>query len=140
MQKLCYALAPLYTIAIVILSLVKNPMPPVNIDQADKFYHTFAYLIMALVWYIFFYTRYVNRHNLSDFKIIDIFKNWSGKIALVTGVFSLLIGILIELGQEYISINRTMDAMDILANLNGIIIAIILLKITHKIINKQKVT
>lgn len=140
MQKLCYVLAPLYTIAIVILSLVKNPMPPVNIDQADKFYHTIAYLLMALFWHIFFYTQYLSRHHLTDFKISDIFKNWSVKIALVAGVFSLFIGILLELGQEYISVNRTMDAMDVIANLTGIILAIILLRITHVIINKQKVT
>jgi glycopeptide antibiotics resistance protein len=55
------------------------------------------------------------------------------------GVFSLVIGILIELGQGYVSVNRTMDFWDVIANFAGIILAISILWITDKLYQQHKI-
>jgi VanZ family protein len=138
MQRLIYWLAPLYTAAIVIASLIKNPAPPINVQNVDKIYHAVAYLIMALVWYFYFYTRYLSKQSLTSFGVSSILKNWSRTIAMGAAVFSLLVGVLVEFGQEYIAVNRTMDFMDVLANIAGIILAMFILLSIDKIFNKQK--
>ena len=138
MQRLIYWLAPLYTAAIVIASLIKNPAPPINVQNVDKIYHAVAYLIMALVWYFYFYTRYLSKQSLTSFGVSSILKNWSRTIAMGAAVFSLLVGVLVEFGQEYIAVNRAMDFMDVLANIAGIILAMFILLSIDKIFNKQK--
>ncbi|MFT6799702.1 MAG: VanZ family protein [Nonlabens sp.] len=138
MHRLIYWLAPLYTAAIVIASLIKNPAPPINVTNVDKIYHVVAYLIMALVWYFYFYTRYLSKQSVSAIRVTTILKHWSRTIAIGSAVFSLLVGVLVEFGQEYIAVNRTMEFMDVLANIAGIILASLLLLIFDKIFNKQK--
>lgn len=49
---------------------------------------------------------------------------WSRTIAIAAAVFSFIIGVIVELAQEYIAYNRTMDFMDAVANTIGIILAI----------------
>jgi VanZ family protein len=139
MQKIPYWTAPLYTVVIVIASLLNNAVPSVNINHVDKIYHAGAYFIMALVWYFFFYASFLSKQNLTSFVIKTILKNWSHTIAIGASVFSLVIGICIELGQEYISINRMMDFRDVLANIAGIILAISILRITDKLYQQHKI-
>jgi VanZ family protein len=138
MHRLIYWLAPLYTAAIVIASLIKNPAPPINVTNVDKIYHVVAYLIMALVWYFYFYTRYLSKQSINAIRVTTILKHWSRTIAIGSAVFSLLVGVLVEFGQEYIAVNRTMEFMDVLANIAGIILALLVLLIIDKIFNKQK--
>ncbi|WP_405378900.1 VanZ family protein [Nonlabens sp. Asnod3-A02] len=140
MKKVIYWLAaPLFTVFITVASMIANPAPPVNIDNVDKIYHATAYFIMAILWYIFFYSRFLGKQSLLSFGLKTILKNWSRPIAIGAGALSLIIGVLIELGQEFISVNRTMDIMDVLANFAGIIIAMLFLMIIDKLFNKHKV-
>jgi glycopeptide antibiotics resistance protein len=139
MQKIIYWTAPFYSVVIVIASLLNNAAPIVNLKHIDKAYHTVAYLIMGLAWYFFFYARFLSKQNLISFGIRAILKNWSPTIAIGASVFSLVIGILIELGQEYISVNRTMDFWDVLANFAGIILAVCILWITDKLYQQHKI-
>ncbi len=136
MSKLLYWTAPFYTAVIVVGSLVDNAVPSVSIDHIDKLYHAFAYLIMNVLWYLFFYVRYLNKQGISNYNLNYVLKGLSKPIVIGSSVFSLLIGILIELGQEFISLNRTMDIMDVLANLTGIILAVLLLWILNNSLNK----
>lgn len=140
MQKLFYWLAaPLFTVVITVASMIANPAPPVNINNVDKIYHATAYFIMAILWYIFFYSRFLGKQTLLNFGLKTILKNWSRTVAIGAGSLSLIIGVLIEIGQEYISVNRTMDILDVLANLAGIIIAMFVLMFIDKLFNKHKV-
>jgi len=136
MQRLVYWLAPLYTAVIVIASLIKNHAPSIAISNIDKIYHALAYFIMTLVWYFYFYTRYLNKQRLNSIGAFSILKNGSRTIAIGAAVFSLLLGVLVEFGQKYLSVNRTMDVMDVLANFAGIILAVLILFI----FNQQKTT
>jgi VanZ family protein len=138
MNKLLYWFAPLYTALIAVGSLMDNAVPSVSIDNIDKVYHAIAYLIMTIAWYIFFYARFLSKQSLIAFNLRTILENWSRTIAIGASVFSLIVGILIEFGQEYISMNRTMDVMDVLANFAGIILATITLMILDKSLQQDK--
>ncbi|AGC76200.1 VanZ like protein [Nonlabens dokdonensis] len=136
MSKLIYWTAPFYTAVIVIGSLVDNAVPSVSIDHVDKWYHAFAYLIMNSLWYIFFYSRYLNKQGLSNYTLGTVLKSFSRPVIIGSSVLSFIIGVLIELGQEFISLNRTMDIMDVLANFTGIILAALFLWILNNSLNK----
>ncbi|MEN8816341.1 MAG: hypothetical protein ABF274_05645 [Nonlabens sp.] len=138
MNKLLYWFAPLYTAVIAAGSLMDNAVPSVSIDNIDKVYHAIAYLIMTISWYVFFYARFLSKQSFSSFNLKTILSNWSRTIAIGASVFSLIVGILIEIGQEYVSMNRTMDAMDVLANFAGIILAVIILMILDKLLQQHK--
>lgn len=127
MAKFFYWLAPLYTGLIIYFSIGNSPAPPVHISNIDKIYHAGAYFIMALLWYFFFYSRFLTQQSHFKFTWRDIAASWSRTIAIAAAVLSFIVGVLVEFAQEYISVNRTMDIMDAVANTSGIIIAVILL-------------
>lgn len=136
MTKLLYWTAPFYTAVIVIGSLVDNAVPSVSINNIDKLYHAVAYLIMNVLWYIFFYSRFLNRQGLINFSLSTILKSFSRPVIIGSSILSLIIGIIVELGQEFISLNRTMDIMDVIANLIGIILAVFLLWVMNNSLKK----
>ncbi|WP_304015597.1 hypothetical protein [Nonlabens dokdonensis] len=136
MTKLLYWTAPFYTAVIVIGSLVDNAVPSVSINNIDKLYHAVAYLIMNVLWYIFFYSRFLNRQGLINFSLSTILKSFSRPVIIGSSILSLIIGIIVELGQEFISLNRTMDIMDVIANLTGIIFAVFLLWVMNNSLKK----
>lgn len=127
MARLLFWLAPFYTSAIIVLSLLDNNVPVIEISHSDKFYHAVAYTIMSILWYFFFYNRYLLNANFTNITITTILKNWSKTIGIAAAVLSFIVGVFVELAQEYVSVNRTMDVLDAMANLAGIIIALILL-------------
>ncbi|WP_194850299.1 VanZ family protein [Nonlabens antarcticus] len=138
MRKLLYWLAPFYTLVVAYGSLADSPpLPDVSYLYADKLYHGLAYAIMMGLWYLFFYHRFLERQLHFEYNIITILSEWSNTIAVAAGAFSLVIGGLIEIGQEYFSQYRTMDGYDMMANLAGIIIASIILWIISRIISKR---
>lgn len=129
MQKLIYWIAPIYTMLIAYGSLSSSKIPQVNIDHIDKVYHCIAYLLMTILWYMFFYHRFLERQIHFDYNVKLILSQWSSTIVIAAALFSLVIGGLLELGQGFISQNRSMDAFDLLANTAGIIIAVLILKL-----------
>lgn len=72
---------------------------------------------------------------MGTFHLKTMLQSWSKVIAIAAAVLCFVIGILVELGQEYISVNRTMDIFDALANTSGIIIAMLTLYLIGKKIN-----
>ena len=137
MQKLIYWLAPFYTFCIAIGSLTDSKIPKVDINNIDKVYHTVAYFIMMVVWYVFFYHRFFERQLNFKYNLITIFSEWSKTIAIGAAVISTVIGGSIELGQGFISQNRSMDIYDFIANTSGIIIAVFVLWILSFVITKR---
>ncbi|MGJ8683683.1 MAG: VanZ family protein [Nonlabens sp.] len=135
MAKLFYWSAPVYTALIIYFSIGNSPAPPVDISNIDKIYHCGAYFIMAMLWYFFFYSRFLTQQSHFKFTWKDIVASWSRIIAISAAVLSFIVGVLVEFAQEYISVNRTMDMMDALANTVGIVIAIVLLWLVSKRFN-----
>jgi VanZ family protein len=109
--------------------------PQIQVSNIDKVYHATAYFIMTVLWYLFYYQRYLNKQTGQSFSWATIMSNWSRPIAIGAGIFCFLVGILVEFGQGFIAINRTMDFFDVLANLTGIIIALLVLNKAQNLFN-----
>ncbi|PRP67998.1 VanZ family protein [Nonlabens agnitus] len=129
MQKLLYWIAPFYTALIAYGSLSSSTVPSIDVENIDKAYHAGAYFLMMVVWYLFFYHRYLERQVHFEYNLGMILSQWSRTIAVAASIFSLVIGGLLELGQGFISQNRTMDGYDMLANGTGIIIAVLIMRV-----------
>lgn len=137
MAKIFYWLAPVYTTLIVYLSIGDNPSPAIKINNIDKIYHGGAYFMMALLWYFFFYSRFLQQQSHFNFTWKDILKSWYKPMGIAAAILSFIVGVLVEFAQEYISVNRTMDIYDGIANTTGIIFAILLLWLVSKRFNKH---
>ena len=108
-----------YIVVITVLSLVSiDTKTDINVDFADKIIHVIIHTINVILLYIVFI----------KFKV--------AKSLLIAIIVSILYGIIIEILQEYISINRQFDIFDIYANCFGTIIAAIILKLKGKAIVK----
>ena len=137
MQKLIYWIAPFYTAFIAYGSLADSTVPSIKIQNIDKAYHASAYFLMMVFWYLFFYHRYLERQIHFEYNLSLIFSQWSRTIGIAAAIFSLVIGGLLELGQGFISENRTMDAFDMMANGTGIIIAVFVLWLISLIMSRR---
>lgn len=108
-----------YIVVITVLSLVSiDTKANINVDFADKIIHVIIHTINVILLYIVFI----------KYKLV--------KSLLLAIIVSILYGIIIEILQEYISINRQFDIFDIYANCFGTIIAAIILKLKGKAIVK----
>jgi VanZ family protein len=87
---------------------------------------------MMFFWYLFFYHRFLEKQVHFNYNLRTKITGWSSTIAIAAALFSMIIGGLMELGQGFYTTNRTMDALDMLANTTGIIIATFILWIAPR--------
>ncbi len=129
MIKVFYFLAPAFTLLIIYGSLTSNPnVPIIDVNNIDKIYHGTAYFLLTILWYFFFYQRYSYYQSHVQFDFSTMYRNWVRSIAIGAGFLCALIGGIVEIAQGYLAENRTMDAYDMIANVSGIVIAVLLLK------------
>ena len=93
------------TIVISCLSLIKTPKIDTGFSNIDKLYHLFAYFTLSLFWLFSFYKK-------SSLKYF---------IVLACVIY----GILIEVIQQTLTISRTGDYKDAIANTLGSIFGLI---------------
>jgi VanZ family protein len=75
-----------------------------NFQIKDKLAHLLCYLVFYLLWK-------------------NTFVNWfNGKALTYLFVFALTFGILIELGQKYLTLTRSAEFLDVVFNLIGILL------------------
>lgn len=132
MLKYLYRLAPIYTAVIAYFSLSSNAVPSIAISNIDKIYHATAYAMMFVLWYLFFYVRYLKKFPELHINTNAILHTFEKSIAAGAGVICFITGVLLEFGQGYLSENRTMDIYDVIANTCGIILAVLLVKLISK--------
>lgn len=104
-KKLLLLVAIVYTIALVIASLVNlSGMPSLGSSFDDKIYHCVAYIGLSMLW-----ITYYKPSNKKHIKFL---------------VFSavVLFGVILELIQHQLNPNRTYDNYDLLANCIGVVI------------------
>ena len=104
------------TIAIAYLSLMKAPKIEISFANTDKMYHLFAYFTLTISWLFSFY------------------KKPNKKYYIV--IACIIYGIIIELLQSNLTVYRTGDYLDVLANTFGVGLALL---IFNQIIKKNKV-
>ena len=108
--------AIIWTITIAVLCLESSSeLPSVKVIGIDKIVHVTFHFMFVNLWYLFF----VN-HNST--------KNISNLVTK-TFILSLSYGVLIEIAQELFTKTRQADILDVLANITGAFLAVILIKI-----------
>ncbi|SDT91662.1 VanZ like family protein [Polaribacter sp. Hel1_33_78] len=109
-----FIIAFVTTIIIVCLSLIRVPNAPIKLTftNIDKIFHGFAYFMLALSWLIAYYKK-PNK------------KYW---IVILCIVF----GIIIELLQSKITLYRSGDYLDVIANSAGALSALLIFNIISK--------
>ncbi|MEM6517464.1 MAG: VanZ family protein [Bacteroidota bacterium] len=94
-------------------------MPELGSNFDDKIYHFFAYTIFTFLTY-----NFLSRKNI-NYKIT------------YSAITVLLYGIIIEVLQHVLTANRTLDAIDVLANFLGILSAVFMLLLRQRIFLKM---
>jgi VanZ family protein len=103
------------TLFIGYLSLKKIDYLPVQLSHSDKVYHAIAYFLLGLTWLLSF------PKSLQKKKL---------KYAIV--ISCVIYGIVIEVLQGTLTTYRTASLLDILANIVGVIVAMIIFKQVYK--------
>ena len=108
--------AILWTITITILCLESSSsLPSVKVIGLDKIVHITFHFVFVNLWYLFFINNNSTKNNVN----------------LVTKTFflSFSYGVSIEIAQQLFTKTRQADVLDVLANITGAILAVILIKI-----------
>lgn len=105
MNKFSLIVALIYSALIIYLGLSESDSISIsNFDVNDKLAHLLSFLLFYYLWY-------------------KSFVNWFyDKASLYLFGFALIFGILIELGQKYLTDSRSAEFLDIVFNLIGILL------------------
>ncbi len=118
-KRLWLLLAVLYSCAITVLFFISTSgLPKVKISSLDKIVHLTIFFFLVCIWQL--YALRKNNGQLSWRKSFEIL------------LWSLLYGILIEIGQGLFTASRSPDIFDVLANLTGSLVGVVVFqKIKH---------
>lgn len=116
-KLLAFASIP-YTILLTVLSLLPQVGPSNMPSNSDKVFHTIAYFIFTIVWYLFF--TYKNKISTK-------------KAIIITVIYAIVFGIIIEILQHTLTQYRQADINDVIANTLGAILAVLIIKLVLKI-------
>ncbi len=107
-KSLIFFIAVLYTIALTVVSLITlDGMPELGTEWDDKLYHIVAYAGLMLIWY---------------FALISGHK--PGRL-LHIALSCVVFGIVIEAVQGKVTVDRIGDALDVVANVIGVLLGYI---------------
>jgi VanZ family protein len=126
-RKKIFLAAALFWTGVILFFCLENAkdIPQINIPYIDKVVHAIFHFVFTTLWFLYF------KKKLSSSNIVQPL-TWSF-------VFSLLFGISIELMQQYITLTRSADVIDVLANTVGaslVVITILLLNARTRIVDK----
>jgi len=99
-----------WTGVILFLSLenAKN-IPVINIPYLDKVIHSGFHFVFTILWFLYLKKKFISANNF--------------QLLFFTIFASFVLGIAIELMQQYFTTTRNADVFDILANLFGAFLA-----------------
>lgn len=119
-KRVLLILAICYTIVIAVLSLVNiKSLPKLGSSFDDKIFHALAYAMLFLLWYFT-----LNRLRIAN-------------LIFITALFSIIYGIILEVLQGQLTIVRSLDILDVLANCIGVTIALLFIIIRNRRIVKN---
>lgn len=120
LKKLAPVAAVTYTVllATVCLITLKN-IPDVGVSYGDKIFHFLAYGLLTILWFATFSL---------NFKMIK------RPAVLYALIFSVLFGIIIEVLQGTLTVSRSLDVYDMVANTLGALLASIVLMVKNKVL------
>jgi len=100
------------TITIICLSLLKIPNTGIKVNNIDKAYHSIAYFVLALTWLLSFYKKPKKKY--------------------IIVISCIIFGIIIEVLQSTLTVYRTGDYKDVIANSLGVLLALLIFNIFSK--------
>ena len=107
-----YIFAIAVTLIIICLSLIKMPKTNIKISNIDKLYHSIAYFTLTISWLLSFYKKPKKKY--------------------IIVISCIILGIIIEVLQNTITIYRTGDLLDVIANSIGVLLALLIFNIISK--------
>ncbi|MDD7913606.1 VanZ family protein [Polaribacter ponticola] len=107
-----YIFAIAVTLIIICLSLIKMPKTNIKISNIDKLYHSIAYFTLTISWLLSFYKKPKKKY--------------------IIVISCIILGIIIEVLQNTITIYRTGDLLDVIANSIGVLLALLIFNIIFK--------
>ncbi len=117
---LLFLIALFWTGIIIVLCLIQsNDLPVIQIENLDKWIHSFFHFIFTLVWFLFF------RKQFQSLSVL--------KLMIIAFLLSFFFGIMIEFLQQSFTTSRQGDIFDVIANSVGSLLAIILIVIGGKL-------
>lgn len=115
LRKFLLVAALLYTIALAVLSLLSSDsLPEVEVEYADKIAHTAAYGLLCFLWYF----------TLKSFQY--------SKALLIAASSVIIYGIILEVLQGTLTVGRTLDMYDVVANCIGVVFISVILMLRNK--------
>jgi glycopeptide antibiotics resistance protein len=97
-------------------------IPQMVLPFGDKVVHSVFHFVFTTLWFLYFKKKWRTSSKV--------------KLFICSFVFSLLLGISIEFMQHWITLTRSADAIDVLANVLGATLAVIVLNSCNEIIDK----
>ncbi len=115
LERSSFFISILLTLIIIYLSLSSLKELNVKISVSDKFLHSLAYLALTYSW------------------LFSIKKSHSNnKIKSYIGIILIIFGIILEVLQSSMPLNRQGDIIDVLANSLGVVFALVTFNTLHK--------
>ncbi|RRO20269.1 VanZ family protein [Flavobacteriaceae bacterium 14752] len=122
-KTLSFSVAVIYSLAILILSLINLESSPIKIETSDKVYHFVSYTLMAIFWLWFLKTT----RNKTSYTSVSLI------------ILSIIVyGIIIEYLQLNLTNYRMFDWNDVKANVFGTIFGYLIFFIASRILFSYK--
>jgi len=116
---LLFIIALFWTLIVLYFCLENSSnLPVIQVENLDKWIHSFFHFVFTLVWFLFFRKQYQFQSIL--------------KLLIFAFLFSFFLGILIELLQQTFTTTRKADIFDVIANSVGSLLGILVITIGNK--------
>jgi len=119
-NKILLSSAAIYTCLItVVLLMPTSDLPSVDLPKGvDKSVHFLIHFVLVILWQLYWFQRNSKRFL------------WRNGVIVLIGSF--LYGTIIEILQGYLTVSRTADLFDILANFFGALVGVLVFqKVKH---------
>ncbi len=111
LKKFFFLVAIFWTCIVLVLCLIRlDGAPKIEVVNFDKYVHIFFHFVFTMLWYLFFRLEFKNDKKYKPF--------------IVSFAFSVLFGIMIEILQQFCTVSRSGDVLDVFANTFGASVAI----------------
>lgn len=119
LKQVFFFAALFWTGVILFFCLIKSSdIPQIEIPNLDKVIHAFFHFVFIWLWFLFFKKKLMSSNNYN--------------LLAITFVFSLILGVVIEMIQQFFTVSRSGDPLDVLANIFGAALAFISIVLLNK--------
>ncbi len=121
MRKQIFLFSAIFWTGVILFLSLENAknIPVINIPYLDKVIHSGFHFVFTILWFLYLKKKFIVASNF--------------KLLFFTIIASFVLGIAIELMQQYFTTTRNADVFDILANLFGAFLAAVSIILVNSI-------